>query len=76
MLFGFQGNWSGIWTEEDILGLLLGSLLSIWLEMTESLEELRDAITRVGGVSFWILGSKLYGTEFQSGLCMRGVYMD
>lgn len=54
MLFGFQGNWSGIWTEEDILELLLGGLLSIWLEMAESLEELRDAITKVGGgVRFW-----------------------
>jgi hypothetical protein len=35
------------------LGLLLGGLLSIWLEMAESLEELRDVITEVGGARFW-----------------------
>jgi hypothetical protein len=44
VLFGFQGNWSGIWTEEDILDLPLGGLVSIWLEIADSLGEMRDAI--------------------------------
>jgi hypothetical protein len=59
------------------LGLLLGGLLSIWLEMAESREELRDTIIKVGGgVTIWILDFKLYYIEFQGGLCLRGVYMD
>jgi hypothetical protein len=59
------------------LGLLLGDLLSIWLEMAESRVELRCTIINVrGGVTIWILDFKLYDIEFQGGLCMRRVYMD